>query len=724
MEAWLERLQEALADVEPVSPRRQEALEGMAERLHDLASYRLHPILFEGEEALPGTRRAVCTHDDDGALVLWVHTEDGQTGLVRVLGDEDTLGAPIQERGVWRDRALAVWGVVQDGSPPVGAPDPYGLSYAQWHISDASLETEFPIAWHRSHDLHAWSAYNATVARMEAVSGGPLREDLLSDVELETVIARVGPVMGAELAARKKSWDEAVAESFPARVRGVLEDIGAEGSSRVAAHLRGALGRSLFEDRFDRDAAGRVLPSRLAPPQGTYTCDAVLAERRMQAFESYPFAASALMGDVLSPVVDAALPLAGPLARTLDVEPALVRRLAGVPASVCGLRYTEFEESHVNDDRRLVLEALYAVDPNHVPTDATGWKHFTAAAEVTHHMMLAFGGDDDWGSSTPHPMAALRGRYDIAARLNKHGAAQDFWDYADGLRSKVYVPAVAYLYAQQGLVLEDEERDAAFKARPFDLGWPRVPEAFAMSARYHHNLPALDDALPPLAAHMARAWQPLIGQWDAGGGVVLRERVSTQELRADGAALSECAGGYTKHVIAGKSLVFGTYVDGSLVGNVECVGPEGPRFGPKEGPFALVQNQGWKNTEPHPKVKAVEQGLVQALQRIPEHRVAAYSAGLDAAREGWRHPDGVSEDAGYDVSNKANIRRAFEAFAAYKVLPPRHAEMGFDRWMGTVVAREVEALRLNDLDGEARAPVASQTTPEKALSPSREAWER
>lgn len=724
MEAWLERLQEAVASVEPVSARRQEALEGMAARLDELASFRLHPVVFEGEEALPGTRRAMCAHDDDGALVLWVHTDNGQTGLVRVLGDEEMLGAPTRDRAALRDRASAVWQVIQEGSPPKGSPDPYGLSHAQWHIQDAPLETEFPNAWHRSQDLHVWFAYNAMVARLEGESGAVVREDMLSDVELETAIARVGPVVGADLAARKRAWDATVAQAFPDRTRAVLEDIGAEGSDRVLAHLRGTVGPSLFADRFEKDAAGRALPSRIAPPQGTYACDPVLAERRMQAFEAYPFAASALMGDGLSHVVDAALPLAGALSRALDMEPALVRRLTGVPASVCGLRYAEFEESHVHDDRRMLFEALRAVDPNHVPTDPEGWQRFVAAAEVAHHMALAFGENEGLESGTPHPMAALRGRYDIAARLNKHGAAQDFWDYADGLRSKVYVPAVAYLYAQQGLVLEDEERDSAFKTRPFDPGWPRVPEAFAMSARYHNNLPALDDALPPLAAHMARAWAPLLGTWDAGDGVVLRERVSTRELRADGAALSECAGGYTKHVIAGKSLVFGAYVDGALVGNVECVGPHGPRFGAQEAPFALVQNQGWKNTEPHPRVKAVEGGLVQALQRIPEHRVMAYSEGLDAAKEGWRHPDGVSEDAGYDVSNKANIRRAFEAFAAYKVLPPRHAQMGFDRWMGTVVAREVEALRLHDLDGEARAPLVAKGQPEKPIAPSQDGWER
>ena len=700
MDMWLERLGEALADVEPVSPRRQEALEGMARELHVLDTYRLQPVLWEGEDALPGTRRAMCLHDDDGQFVMWVHTEDDQMGLVMVGSDAPALSEPTLDRGVWRDRALAVWEVVQNGHPPAGTPDPYGLDGARWYLSDVSMQTDFPMMWKRGADVNVWHTYNAVVAREEEAIGGLLAEDMLSDVELQTAIARVAPVLEERVKERRQRWDEVVAQALPERLRAIVDDIGAHDSSEVVAHLRGVVGTSMFDTwgRVSRrDEGGHHV---LLPPQGEQVFDAVLAERRLQAFEAYPFAAPLLMGPDLAPVVDAAVPLFGHLARQADLAPAVVRRLTGVPAASCGLRYTSSHEDTVADDRRLILDAVRAVDPNHLPTDDEGWKAFVHAVDVCASITLSFGGEDTEGVSTLHPMAALRGRYDIAARLDKHGASNDFWDYGDGLRSKVYVPAVAYVYAQQGLVLEDEERDSAFKRRPIEPGWPRVPEAFAMSARYHNNLPALDEALPPLPEHMARAWQPLLGEWDAGNGVVLRERTSTRVLRADGAALSECAGGFTKHVVAGKSLVFGAYVDGRLVGNLECVGPDGPRFGTTKEPFAVFQNQGWKNNAPHPRVKAVEGALVHALQRIPPTKVALYSKGLDEARKGWRHPDGVSEDAGYDASDKANIRRAFEAFAAHKVLPPRHAQMGFDRWMAEVITPEVQALRLGDLDKE------------------------
>ena len=449
--------------------------------------------------------------------------------------------------------------------------------------------------------------------------------------------------------------------------------------------------------------------------------DPVLAQRRRQALDLHPWAASRLLTNDryvgarkgLSDLVDEGRPFEAALAALHDLPEGHLRRLRGATWQKMGADVVHNPNNH--------LRVWGAIAPEHLPSTRPGFRALAAAREasVSYEEIFASAPTDgrSWqegfNERVGRRLASLGGRFDRALLWRD---AQDILGAKDvlaDLHRKVLVPMAFQAFQDSGLdeqaalarvmhttppalgfLGEGSGSNKAFPWVPLLMGAdPGLRRAAEVVGAWHRASPGIDAQLRDPDVVPDRAWSTFFGTKEMAKGWSCREVGSGGLLSLIGAVDGHCVGGYAPRASRGDCIIAEVCHQGARRSTVEIATSD-----PDPSQWTLVQNRTFLNGEPEEGALRAGRQLVAALRRTKPSVWAEHLDVLATEHHAWRaratNPlDTLAQAVTYAPGDRARADKAFDLLRPF--MDKRLAALGAERFRQEVVAPMIEQAMAN-----------------------------
>ncbi len=399
-----------------------------------------------------------------------------------------------------------------------------------------------------------------------------------------------------------------------------------------------------------------------------------LAMARRQAASAFPVLFNEMIKSPdITGTIDDRKPLVPALSRHCSVSETAVKRLSGIHWQRAG--------RCAATNPRKTLRYLGQTPKNWTPQGRKDWAAFHVAHEEIPYLASLLGRDNescirDTGGNWLKMAAIFAG--------NPAGTICDMT--GDFYRRAVLPSYLVRLNQANGIdrldMPDGRKVDLPWKDPDIDetyinslLGGRSITKVMELNARWHQHQTTIDDSV---RTHKANETWPALSQAQSDrvpGGLVIRPLTSTEELKAEGARMDHCVGGYSHACrTRGSHILSIETADGTPLSTVEL-----RETGNSNDPLMIGQHYGPHNQH---RDDRADTALQWYLDEIRKEKIEVDWDRIESSRREARNEkenSRVLSTIGFDPFDAENRERAFEAFKEF--LPKSQRAMKLDEWL-------------------------------------------
>ena len=506
--------------------------------------------------------------------------------------------------------------------------------------------------------------------------------------------ARAAPVEAA--LKNRTNLDDRICGRFMSKLSGVLHDRAARNVGGIRKAIANSLDRDMFKLAWGNHQTDNLTLSWLsgADVNNFSRTPYVLTTEetkqrhlyRMQAASAYPFLLEDL--SMFTRIIDEGAPLAETICTYMDIPSHVLSALNGKTSRMIG-------------PSKARLSVLSHIEPDNFPNKIKEWRAFWSIS-VSDYFSRSQEIPTAKASSLTEDEIDLRKNFKQKLQDNLHHMSKD-WEgsvqrypeiisgnYRDMISSLYKGLAIPALLENDMISETDIINRYHYGAREFsyllcsEYGLKQLENASRSWHRSIHNISDL------LRVEDDTYWSSLLGNFESGDKITVRELTSSHDLKVQGIMENHCVGGYTSEILCAAalpdfSLIFSIEKEGQILSTVQVKCTQGNN---DQYDFHISQNNAKSNTAPCREAIEVATQILEKLRALPPARLERYRRSMASTQNNMQTSKvsdlGVVCD--YDVTSAGFKEKAWDTLSTH--LPRKFRKLGPDEF-GALIRQQI-----------------------------------